>query len=111
MTRIKAILATIMLLVAIGGSMWTFSHYVASAASVITVSKRLTKHELNMAIAAVQQRLWKLEDRWDEKFFMAHNRYSKTTKELVAFMSEDGREMHRVLTADLERLKAELEAL
>jgi len=81
----------------------------AKADVVSAVSERLDNKILRDRRDAIQERLWKLEDRHAEQFWADKGRAHKDIEELVAWMDQDSRDRWRRLVAALEEVEKELE--
>lgn len=94
----KEILATIMSLIAFAGIIWGAQAYLynnfASASEVQQLEKRLDVKILEDRLSNIQDRIWKIEDRYFEQ------RMSKETTEQI-----------RILNTDKNKIEKELDIL
>ncbi len=73
------------------------------------VAEDLKRHVIEQRMAAIQERLWSMEDRWAARFEAAKDRIHQTLHELIMFMTKEARETYRDLMDEYEDLEAELE--
>ena len=81
---------------------------VATKAEVTAVSERLDNKILSDRLAALQERLWQLQDRHSEQFFHAHLRYPVTMDELYAWLEPEARAQLRDIEARIAELVEQL---
>ena len=105
MKQAGAIIGAVLMIASVVGVSYALKDTVATKAEVSAVSERLDNKILDDRIAALQERIWNMEDRWSERFFKRHDRYPATTEELVAFMSEEARGTYRDMVEELEALE------
>ena len=81
----------------------------ARASYVQSVAERLDNKIIQDKMDNLQERMWKLEDRWTNIFWEKHLRLPESLEELLASMSEDARENYRALKAEYDKLEKQLE--
>jgi hypothetical protein len=101
---IASIILTVAALIGVGAAI--DSRY-ARAERVVEVSDRLSMKIIQDRINAITEQMWKMEDRWQERYHKEHEEYA-THDELLAYMSEDARDTYRQLEEELEYLREEL---
>lgn len=101
-----ALVTSIAAVVAIGASL---DQRYAKADTVSAVSERLDNKILRDRRDAIQERLWKLEDRHSEGFWTDNGRAPNDIEELVAWMDKNSRDQWRRLEKQLEDAEKELE--
>lgn len=106
---VTSIVAAIAIIGAIIGAYTTSTSYFATAEAVERVAEDLERHKLEERRDAVQERIWKMEDVWGERFYAAHDRYYESLEELLAWMPQDARDQYRELVQELEQIDALLE--
>jgi len=106
---ISATVAAVATLGAVIGGWESGTTYFATASALEEVVDDLERHKLEERRDAVQERIWKMEDVWGERFFAAHDRYYESLEELLAWMPQDARDQYRELARELEEIDAELE--
>lgn len=97
----------VILSTAVGGIMAADARY-AKSEYVSAVEERLNVKILQDRIDAVQERMWKIEDRWNDRFKKEHDRYPENKDELKAYMDKDTRDTYRDLEDELKGLEDEL---
>jgi len=100
----------IILSTAVGGIVAADARY-AKADYVSIVEERLNVKIIQDRIDAIQERMWNIEDRWNERYKKEHNEYPKTIDILKSYMDKDTRETYRKLEEELEDLETELESI
>ena len=108
----KMVLSAIGAVAIIGSIIGTYqglTTYFATAEAVEVVAKDLERHKLEERRDAVQERIWKMEDVWGERFYDHHGRYYETIEELLAWMPQEARDQYRELVQELEEIDALLE--
>ncbi len=81
----------------------------AKAAEVAMIAERLDNKIIQDRMDNIQERLWRMEDVWGERFSVQTNRIHDTLEELIHFMHEEARDMFRRLQKDYAALEKELE--
>jgi len=109
MKKVLMILALVTSIAAVVGIGAKLDARFAKADVVSAVSERLDNKILRDRRDAIQERLWKLEDRHAEGFWADKGRAHDDIEELVAWMTSASRDQWRRLVADLEEVEAELE--
>jgi hypothetical protein len=116
-TKVKPfhmIVTIVSALAVIGGIIGTYegaTHYFATTQALAEVAEDLERHKLEERRDAVQERIWKMEDVWGERFYAAHDRYYESIEELLAWMPQDARDQYRDLVQELEEIDALLEEM
>ena len=110
MKKIGAWAGVIIALVTIVGFASSLDGRYAKADQVNRIETKVDLTILKLRMEAVQERMWKIEDRQTEKFVMEFNRYP-TSAELVAYMPEVTRDQYRALCTEYADLEAQIKAL
>ena len=109
--RLASIVGVVVILsTAVGGIVAADSRY-AKADYVSSVEERLNVKIIQDQIDAITDRMWKIEDRWNERFKKENDRYPETKDELKAYMDKDTRDTYRGLEDDLKELEDELDRI
>ena len=106
--RIWGALAAIALLVTLLGSYSLVVAQVATKGELGVVAERLDNKIASDRLAALQERLWSLQDRFSEQFFNKHIRYPASMEELYAWVPPEAREQLRLLEVAIKELEAML---
>ena len=77
----------------------------ALEAKITAVAARLDEKITKDRMDALQERMWKIEDRWAERYKAEHGEPHKTLDALLAYMSEEDRDRHRELKKEYDALK------
>jgi len=101
----------IAVLAAFVGTVYTVDAHFAKSAEVEYVSSKVDRHLLEERIEYLQKKIWKTEDVWTERYYKQTGEYPENNEVLVAFMSEEARDIYREDIKELEKLEKELEAI
>jgi len=102
LTRVGSIIAAAVVLAGIVGTVTAVNGHIATKAEVRQVSDRFDRHLLEQERAAIQKRVWDMEDRWTERFWTDQGRGPADMTELLAWMPPEARDQYRDL---MERLR------
>ena len=109
MKRALMVLALVTSIAAVVGVGATLDARYAKSEVVAAVSERLDTKILRDRRDALQERIWKVEDRHTERFWADKGRAPNDIEELVAWMDTASRDQWRRLLAELARVEKELD--
>lgn len=76
---------------------------------VATVAKDVEGHKIRHRMNYLEERMWKITEKWLPIFKEEYNRPPATTEELLNYMIKDDREMYLKLQKEFIELEKELE--
>ena len=101
-------LSAFMLIVAIGGVMMGWESRYAKANEVAMIAERLDQKIIQDRMESIQERMWKMEDKWAERFSIETGRIHDTLDELLHFMAPEARDQYRFLQYEYQELAKKL---
>jgi len=107
---LTGIIGVIVILSTVAGGVMTADARYAKTEHVVAIESRLNVKIIQDRIDGIQDRMWKIEDRWNDRYKKEYDKYPDTIIILKAYMDEDARETYRKLEEELEDLETELES-
>lgn len=109
MTNMQKYLTVFMLIVAVGGVLLGWESRYAKADQVRMIEQRLDQKILQDRMESIQERMWKMEDKWAERFSIETGRIHDTLEELLHYMTPEARDQYRFLQYEYQELAKTLE--
>lgn len=109
--KVISFLITFAVIAGFTGTMFSLDARFAKSSDINYVSEKVDRHLIEKRIEFVQEKIWNMEDRWNERYFKQHEEYPETNEQLVAFMNEEARETYRDLKKELKELEHQLEGM
>ena len=106
--NISIVIALFLSLTSVFGFIAKADSRYAKAQDVVELSERLEAKLKADRIKAIQEEMWRMEDRWHKRFVEDKGRDPENMEEVITYMnikSEDAKTRYRELKTELEKLQ------
>ena len=111
MKKTGSIIGAILTIASLIGVAFAVDSHFAKAEELSYVSDRLEHKIISDRITDIDERLWKIESRWQDQFQKENNRFPNGIDELLQYMNEDAREYYKKLKKERDELDLQLKML